>query len=127
MARTQIQPKWLEPIGPHNLMEGGIVVFEDFSVTTDADTTATMYLGGMIPWRLINESGGSLTFDLTSSRALDGTDFDIMDEDGVGTPMSAFTVADDDDRQCPTGMTGILWLNIAADSAADHVTLVCKR
>jgi len=102
-----------------------VVHFEDFAVTTDADTTATMYLGGLVPWRIINESGGAATLTFYDSLSLDGTELSLVDQDDVA--VSTMTIGDDESQEIPSAVAGCTWLVIKGAAAGDGFTLVCKR
>lgn len=96
-----------------------------FSVTDDEDTTASIVLGGLLPWRIVNESGGAATLTFYDAIAPDGTALAAYDEDGVA--VAAMTIADDASEQCPTGLSGCTYLVVKGAAAADGFTLVCRR
>jgi hypothetical protein len=127
LARTQVEPT-LHPaiaeVGGQR-MEGLLVSFDDFAITTDADTTATMYIGGLIPWRVINETGGAVTLTFYDARSADGNELALVDQDDVAIP--SITVGDDESQELPSGMAGCMYLVVKGGAAADGVTLVCKR
>ena len=128
LARTQVSPHVLPPvvgIADAHQIEGVIVHFEDFAITTDADTTATMYVGGLIPWRVINETGGAVTLTFYDSRSINGNEFALVDQDDVAIP--SITVSDDESQELPSGMAGCTYLVVKGGGAADGLTLVCKR
>ena len=127
LARTQVSP----PLHPSiaevggQRMEGLLVSFDDFAVTTDADTTATMYIGGLIPWRVINETGGAVTLTFYDARSANGNELALVDQDDVAIP--SITVGDDESQELPSGMAGCMYLIVKGGGAADGLTLVCKR
>ena len=127
LARTQVPPT-LHPsiaeVGGQR-MEGLLVSFDDFAVTTDADTTATMYIGGLIPWRVINETGGAVTLTFYDARSANGNELALVDQDDVAIP--SITVGDDESQELPSGMAGCMYLIVKGGGAADGLTLVCKR
>ena len=125
LARTQVAPTYLSPIGGLDGIEGKVVHFEDFAITTNADTTATMYLGGLLPWRIINESGGAATLTFYDARTLDGNELTLYDQDDVAVP--SLTIGDDESMECPSAMAGCTWLVIKGGGAASGFTLVCRR
>ena len=127
LARTQVEPTLHPAIAEvrGQRMEGLLVSFDDFSVTTDADTTATMYIGGLIPWRVINETGGAVTLTFYDARSAAGNEFALVDQDDVAIP--SITVGDDESQELPSGMAGCMYLVVKGGAAADGVTLVCKR
>lgn len=127
LARTQVAPTIMTPVGVPDAhqIEGMVVHYEDFAVTTDADTTATMYVGGLIPWRIINESGGDATLTFYDARTLDGNELTLYDQDDVAVP--ALTIGDDESMELPTGMSGCTWLIVKGGGAASGFTLVCRR
>ena len=128
VARTQVAPHVLPPIvgiADAHQIEGVIVHFEDFAVTTDADTTAVMYVGGLIPWRVINETGGAVTLTFYDSRSVNGNEFALVDQDDVAIP--SITVGDDESQELPSGMAGCTYLIVKGGGAASGLTLVCKR
>lgn len=128
LARTQVAPTVLPPIvgvADQHQIEGVIVHFQDFAVTTDADTTAVMYVGGLIPWRVINETGGAVTLTFYDARSINGNEFGLVDQDDVAIP--SITVGDDESQELPSGMAGCTYLVVKGGSAADGLTLVCKR
>jgi len=128
LARTQVAPTVLPPIvgvADQHQIEGVIVHFQDFAVTTDADTTATMYVGGLIPWRVINETGGAVTLTFYDSRSVSGSEFALVDQDDGAIP--SITVGDDESQELPSGMAGCTYLVVKGGAAADGLTLVCKR
>lgn len=127
-ARVQVAPHVLPPvvgIPDQHQIEGVVVHFEDFSITTDADTTAVMYVGGLIPWRIINETGGSVTLTFYDARSVDGNEFALVDQDDVA--IAAITVGDDESQELPSGMAGCTYLIVKGGGAASGLTLVCKR
>ena len=128
LARTQVAPHVLPPIvgiADAHQIEGVIVHFEDFAVATDADTTAVMYVGGLIPWRVINETGGAVTLTFYDSRSVNGNEFALVDQDDVAIP--SITVGDDESQELPSGMAGCTYLIVKGGGAASGLTLVCKR
>lgn len=127
VARTQVLPTLMPVIQvpDQNALEAKVVHFEDFDVTASSDTTSAMFLGGLLPWRLINESGGALTFTLRSARALNGTALVPYDQD-VGA-VRTLLVPDDADIELPTGLAGISWLVVVGSGAGSNITLVCRR
>lgn len=127
IARTKIEPTLmpLADVKNQNAIEGKVVHFEDFSVTDSSDTTAAMYLGGLLPWRLINESGGPITFTFNSARSLNGNALSPYDVDVQ--PVLTITLVDDGDIELDPGLSGIAWLVITGSAPADHITLICRR
>ena len=127
IGRTQIMPTVKAPItvADSHQIEGVIVHFEDFAITDDEDTTAAMYLGGLIPWRVINESGAAATLTMYDARSLNSTALTPVDQDGVA--VAAFGIADDESHELPTALAGCTVLVIKGAVAADGFTLVCKR
>ena len=127
LARTQVAPTLMNPVGVPDAhqIEGMVVHYQDFAITTDADTTATMYVGGLIPWRIINESGGAATLTFYDARTLDGNELTLYDQDDVAVP--AITIGDDESMEIPTGISGCTWLVVKGGSAASGFTLVCRR
>jgi len=127
LARTQVPPTLMPPVAvpDRHQIEGMVVHFEDFAVTTDADKTATMYLGGLVPWRIINESGGAATLTFYDSLSLDGTELSLVDQDDVA--VSTMTIGDDESQEIPSAVAGCTWLVIKGAAAGDGFTLVCKR
>lgn len=125
--RTVVRLEVLPPVGfpDKHCIEGAIAHARDFSVTDSSDTTAEVYLGGLIPWRVINESGGALTFSLYDAKLRNGTALTVYDQDGVS--LASFEVADDASYELKTAFAGITNLVIVANAAADNITLVCKR
>ena len=126
LARTQVMPTVLSPvtIGDQQI-EGAIVHFQDFSITTDEDTSAAMYLGGLIPWRVINESGAAATLTFYDARSLDATALSLVDQDDVAVP--SVTIGDDESQELPTSIAGCTVLVVKGAAAADGFTVVCKR
>lgn len=106
-------------------IQGLVATARNFSVTASTDTTVAIYVAGLIPWRLANESGGALTFTLYSAYEQDGTAISPHDSDLVDVPT--VTLADDCDCELPPGLSGAQWLVIIAGAAADNITLVCMR
>lgn len=127
IARTQIMPAIKPPLAvpDQHQIEGMIVHFEDFSITDSSDSSATMYLGGLIPWRIINESGSAATLTFYDSLSVDGTALAVQDQDAV--PVPTLAVADDESSELPTSLAGCTWLVIVGAGAGDGFTLVCKR
>lgn len=127
LARTQVAPTLLGPVSmpDRHQIEGMCVHFADFSITTDADTTATMYLGGLIPWRVINESGDAATLTFYDAMTLDGNELSLVDQDDVAVPT--MTIGDDESQEIPSAVAGCTWLVIKGAAAGDHFTVVCKR
>jgi hypothetical protein len=103
----------------------GAVANFAFDVTTDAATTDVIPLGGMIPWRVVNESGASATLTFYDALTVDGTALSPYDQDGVA--VAAVTVGDDCSYELPSGLAGCTCLVIKGGSAADGFTLVCRR
>lgn len=127
LARTQVPPTILSSVGlvDDNQIEGAIVHFEDFSITTDADTTSAIYLGGLIPWRVINESGASATLTFYDARSVSGTALAVVDQDDVAVPT--MTIGDDESQELPNSLAGCTVLIIKGAVAADGFTVVAKR
>ncbi len=127
IARTQIMPAIKPPLAvpDQHQIEGMIVHFEDFSITDSSDSSATMYLGGLIPWRIINESGSAATLTFYDALSLDGTALAVQDQDG--NPVAALAVADDVSSELPMALAGCTMLVIKGAAAGDGFTLVCKR
>ena len=127
MARVEydliVQPPLAIPDA--HCIEGMVAVAADFSVTDSAATTAIFYLGGLIPWRVINESGGAATLTFTDATSLTGTSLATFDEDGGAIPT--MTIADDASEHCPPGLDGVTYLIVTGAAAGDHFTLVCRR
>jgi len=127
IARTQIMPAIKPPLAvpDQHQIEGMIVHFEDFSITDSSDSSATMYLGGLIPWRVINESGSSAALTFYDALTVDGTALAAQDQDAAAVPTLA--VGDDVSSELPTSLAGCTWLVIVGAAAGDNFTLVCKR
>lgn len=127
VARTQVQLNVQPPIGSTNLgaVEGVIAIAPSFSVTDSTDSTAAVYLGGLIPWRIINESGGAVTFTFYDALTLNGTALATQDQDSDTVPD--LVVADDGSSEISSSLAGCTFLVIIADGAASGITLVCKR
>lgn len=127
IARTKVDLILQPPVGvpDAHCIEGMVSMARNFSVTADSDTTCAIYCGGLIPWRLANESGGALTFTLYTAYEPDGTAITPYDQDDVA--VATLTVGDDEDIELPTGLSGCLWLVIIAGAAADNITLLCRR
>lgn len=126
VARTPVKLHVQAPaVTSDGQMQGLVATARNFSVTADSDTTCAIYVAGLIPWRLCNESGGALTFTLYSAYEEDGTAIAPYDQDVVAVPT--ITLGDDCDCELPSGLSGIQWLVIIAGAAADNITLVCMR
>ncbi len=127
LARTQVPPTIMSSVGlvDDNQIEGAIVHFEDFAITTDADTTSAIYLGGLIPWRVINESGAAATLTFYDARSVAGTALTVVDQDDV--PVSTMTIGDDESQELPSALAGCTVLIIKGAIAADGFTVVAKR
>ena len=106
-------------------IEGKVAIASNFAVTDDSDTTAAIYVGGTIPWEIVNESGGAATLTFTHALTLNGTSLAKTDEDSVATTV--ITLADDGSQQMPSSLSGVLYLVITAASPASGFTLICKR
>lgn len=103
----------------------GAVANIPFDVTTDATTTAVIPLKGLLPWRVVNESGSSATLTFYDALAVDGTALTTYDEDGVA--IAAITVGDDCSHALPSALAGCTCLVIKGGSAASGFTLICRR
>lgn len=127
LARTQVPPTIMSSVGlvDDNQIEGAIVHFEDFAITTDADTTSAIYLGGLIPWRVINESGAAATLTFYDARSVTGTALAVVDQDDVAVPT--MTIGDDESQELPSALAGCTVLIIKGAVAADGFTVVAKR
>ena len=127
VARTAptptLQPR--VPVSPTHGIEGQVVHYADFAITDSSDTTVACYLGGLIPWRIINESGGAVTLTFYDALEQDGTALAVQDQDAVA--VGTLAVADDESSELPTALAGCTWLVIVGASDADGLTLVCKR
>jgi hypothetical protein len=106
-------------------IQGAVATADDFAVTASSDSSAAIYIGGLIPWRLCNESGGSLTFTFKAARTLNGTALTPYDADGDG--VVTMTLGDDCEGEIPSGLSGVLWLVIVGSGAGSGITLICKR
>lgn len=126
-ARTQVRPTIMSSVGlmDEHQIEGAIVHFADFAITTNTDTTSAMYLGGLIPWRVINESGGAATLTFYDATSVDGTALSLVDQDDVAVP--SITIGDDESQELPSAMAGCTVLVVKGAAAADGFTIVCKR
>jgi hypothetical protein len=126
VARTKVSLAVQPPAcsAPDGQMQGLIAMARNFSITDSADTTAAIYVGGMVPCRLANESGGALTFTLYTAYQQDGTAITPYDADVVA--LTTVTLGDDCDCELVLGI-GIQWLVIIAGAAADNITLTCMR
>jgi hypothetical protein len=126
MSRTQIPLVIQPPLGmaDANSIEGVVAKTEQFSITTDADTTAVIYMAGLIPWRLHNESGGAVTVTLYDAGEKDGAELTIYDVDNQ--PIAAFSVADGGSVDI-SDAAGVLHLVIKGGAAASGLRLVAKR
>ena len=51
--RTPITLVFLPPAGDpgRNSIEGSVAQAKSFAITGDSETTAAIYLGGLVPWR----------------------------------------------------------------------------
>jgi hypothetical protein len=125
MARTAYQTDNASGSRGHATPIVGATANIPFSVTADASTTAAIPLNGMIPWRVVNESGASATLTFYDALTLDGTALTANDEDGGD--VAALTVGDDCSRRLPDSLSGCTWLVIKGGSAASGFTLVCRR
>ena len=127
VARTKIAPVVQAPIAMSDghCIEGLVVHFSDFSITDSSDSTAACYVGGLVPWRIVNESAAAATFTFYDALTQDGTALAVQDSDAV--PVPTLAVADDESSELPGALAGCTWLVIAGAAAGDHFTLVCKR
>lgn len=127
VARTAVPLKIQNPVGLalDGGMEGMVAHAQSFTITTSSDTTAAIYLGGLIPWRIINASGSSETLTFYDALTQDGTALAAQDEDAA--PVATLVVADNTSSKLPPGLDGCTWLVIAGDGGGAGFTLVCKR
>lgn len=126
IARTQVLPSLKAPIGvpDAHCVEGMVVHFEDFTVTASSDTTAAMFMGGLIPRRIMNQSGAPATFTFYDARALNGTALNCYDYDQQ--LVETFTVPDGGSQELEgVGLNGLTWCVIVAAVAASGITMVC--
>jgi hypothetical protein len=125
LARTVVDiPNQGESITRATPICGAVANFS-FSVTTDATTTSVIPLGGMIPWRVVNESGASATLTFYDALTVDGTALTTYDQDSVA--VAAITLGDDCSQELSSGLAGCTCLVIKGGSAASGFTLVCRR
>lgn len=126
MARTLIPLVIQPPLGmaDQNCIEGVVAKTDQFSITTDVDTTAVIYIGGLIPWRLHNESGGAVTVTLYDAGTKDGAELTIYDVDDQ--PIAAFSVADGGSVDI-SDAAGVLHLIVKGGTAASGLRVVAKR
>lgn len=103
----------------------GAVANFSFDVTTDTATTDVIPLSGMIPWRVVNESGASATLTFYDALTVTGTALTTYDQDGVA--VAAVTVGDDCSYELPSGLAGCTCLVVTGAVGADGFTLVCRR
>lgn len=126
VTRTAVPLKIQMPVGPEGSgMEGLVAHASSFTITTSSDTTAAIYVGGLIPWRIINESGSSETLTFYDALTQNGTALAAQDTEAA--PVPTLVVADDCSSELPPGLTGCTWLVIAGDGGGAGFTLVCKR
>lgn len=127
LARTLVTPVIQPSIGwsDAGTIQSTVAIADDFSITTDADTTVAIRLYGLIPWQIINESGAGATLTFYDALSTDGNELTPYDEDGVA--VAAMTIGDDCSRQMPAALSGCTILVIKGAAAGDHFTLVCKR
>lgn len=122
-ARLEIQPSIGMP--DRQCIEGTVALASDFSITASSDTTVAIYMGGLIPWRIMNESGGAVTVTLYDAKTINGTALSPKDADGIAP--AAITLADDESRELPPGYSGVTWLVIVGSAAADNISLKAMR
>ena len=127
IARTRIPLALQLGVGADDpdKIEGKVAIASSFSITDDSDTTAAIYVGGLIPWEICNESGGSVTLTFAHALEQNGTALTKYDEDSVAVPD--MTLADDGSQSIPSALAGIQWLIITGGADASGLTLVCKR
>jgi hypothetical protein len=125
IARTAVDiPEQGESLTHATPIKGAVANFA-FSVTTSSDTTAAIPLSGMIPWRIINESGGSLTLTFYDALTKNGTALTPYDQDSDA--ISSITVGDDCSQELSSALAGCTHLVIVGSGAASGLTLVCRR
>lgn len=105
-------------------IKGAVANFA-FSATDDAATTAVIPLSGMIPWRIVNESGASATLTFYDALTVDGTALTTYDQDSVA--VGSITVGDDCSQELSSGLAGCTCLVVVVGTDADGFTLVCRR
>lgn len=127
VSRTQVMPTVKSGVAwpDAQQIEGAVVHFEDFAVTTSTDSTAAMYIGGLVPWRVINESGAAATLTFYDARSVNGTALSLIDQDDIAVP--SITIGDDESQELPSSMAGCTYLVVTGAAAADGFTVVCKR
>ena len=125
LARTVVDiPEQGESLTRAVAIKGAVANFA-FSATDSESTTAVIPLGGMIPWRIVNESGASATLTFYDALTEDGTALSTYDQDSVA--VGSITVGDDCSHELPSGLAGCTCLVIVAATDADGFTLVCRR
>jgi hypothetical protein len=127
IARTAVPLTIQLPVGlsVDEGLEGKVAHAQSFAMTDSSDTTCAIYLGGLIPWRIINESGGAATFTFYDALLQDGTALAVQDADAAA--IGTLAVADDESSELPIGLAGCTWLVITEAAGASGFTLVCKR
>lgn len=124
VARTQASLVVAPGIGEGDGWEGVIAHAMDFSITDSADTTVAIYCGGAIPWRLHNNSGGTVTVTLYDALTINGVAESLTDIDGIACPTRA--MADGESWEI-VGASGVTWLVVKGSAAASGFSLTVKR
>lgn len=124
IARTEIPVSVLPSVGPHthSVIEGIAAITDSFAVTTSTDTSAAFFVGGAIPMRLMNNSGGVVSLTIADAPTLNGVANAIKDEDGQA--WGPFTLADGESRALPAGGMGITYAVVTGSAPASGIR--CK-
>lgn len=126
VARTAV-PLLIQPsigLPSEQCIEGTVAIAADFAITDSSDSTVAIYLGGLIPWEISNESGASATFTFANAITQNGTALTKYDGDGVA--VAALTLGDDCSQEL-AGLSGCSWLVITGAAAGSHFSLKCMR
>ena len=126
MPRTRIPLVIQDPIGnaESNVFQGAVAKTEQFAITTDADTTAVIYMGGLFPWGLHNESADAVTVTLYDAGTVDGDELTCYDVDNIA--KASFSIAADGSVDI-SDVAGVLYLVIKGGAAASGMRLVARR
>lgn len=125
MARTEVKLH-VQPSISNGLscFEGVVAKTDLFAVTTDEATTSVIYMGGLMPWKIHNETGDAITLSMYDAGAVDGTALTSHDIDDIA--FASITMADGTSYDI-SDLAGCLYVIVVGSVAADGLRMIARR
>lgn len=125
MARTEVKLHIQPSIGSGvSGFEGTVAKTDLFAVTDDEATTAIVYMGGLLPWKVHNETGDAITLSMYDAGAVDGAALTSYDVDDVA--FASVTMADGTSYDI-SDLAGCLYVIVVGSVAASGLRMIARR